>query len=305
MRIPGGRDKTFHAGAGACLAAAIVVGACFVSSAAGSTAAQVAEPTGLAATTTTTTPSDGTGRARGTSCHGDARPPMETSPPMPVAAVAEQPARPVTTENATDVTAPADTAVETTVATPTTVVAPEQPIDIPETVEPTVAEPTNQSTCRTDLPGAVMAIAMPDISYWCPVYAGGQSVIDAGVATVITANQSSFALAATPGAAGTLWITGHRSSHGGPFAAVPDLVDGAIITVSDEGGSASYVIVGRSYVEVRDGLAVDASGQTTESATLDAVLRPDRNADLAPRLLLQTCDAENFRWMIYADLIEG
>jgi hypothetical protein len=46
-----------------------------------------------------------------------------------------------------------------------------------------------------------------------------------------------------------------------------------------------------------------AAGQTTESATLDAVLRPDRNADLAPRLLLQTCDTENFRRMIYADLV--
>ena len=92
-------------------------------------------------------------------------------------------------------------------------------------------------------------------------------------------------------------------SHGGPFAAVPELPDGAIITVSDDNASASYVIVGRSYVEVRDGYAVDASGQTTEAATLDAVLRPDRNAQLAPRLLLQTCDAENFRWMIYADLI--
>jgi sortase (surface protein transpeptidase) len=148
-----------------------------------------------------------------------------------------------------------------------------------------------------------MTIAMPDIAYWCSVYAGGQSVIDAGVATMITAQESSFALAAQPGAPGTLWITGHRVSHGGPFAAVPDLADGAILTVSDENQTASYVIVGRSYVEVRDGVAVDASGYTTESATLDAVLRPDRNADLAPRLLLQTCDAENFRWMIYADLV--
>ena len=113
---------------------------------------------------------------------------------------------------------------------------------------------------------------------------------------MITAQESSFALVAQPGAPGTLWITGHRSSCGGPFAAVPDLADGAIITVSDGSRTASYV-------EVRGGLAVDASGQTTESATLDAVLRPDRNADLAPRLLLQTCDTENFRWMIYADLV--
>jgi sortase (surface protein transpeptidase) len=215
-----------------------------------------------------------------------------------------------TTEPTTQPTAPGP-AVEP--ATPGAAAA-ETP-DVPDVVEAatdpiavtvdTAPALTNQSTCRTDLPGAVMTIAMPDISYWCPVYAGGQSVIDAGVATVITAEDSSLPLAASPGVAGTLWITGHRASHGGPFASVPDLDDGAIVTVSDGNTSASYVIVGRSYVEVRDGLVVDASGQATESATLDAVLRPDRNDGLAPRLLLQTCDAEYFRWMIYADLIAG
>jgi hypothetical protein len=35
------------------------------------------------------------------------------------------------------------------------------------------------------------------------------------------------------------------------------------------------------------------------------VLRPDHNADLVPKLLLQTCDTDDFRWMIYADLIEA
>src|SRR4030095_15336906 len=103
--------------------------------------------------------------------------------------------------------------------------------------------------------------AMPEASYTCSVYAGGQSVIDSGVATMITAQYSNFPLAAHPGDAGTLWITGHRVSHGGPFAAVPDLPDGAIITVSDGSRTASYVIVGRGNVEIRDGYAVDASGQ--------------------------------------------
>jgi sortase (surface protein transpeptidase) len=150
-----------------------------------------------------------------------------------------------------------------------------------------------------------MTIAMPDISYTCSVYAGGQSVIDAGAATMITAQYSGLPLAVHPGDAGTLWITGHRVSHGGPFAALPDLPDGAVITVSDGTVTASYVIVGRSYVEIRDGYAVDAAGQATETATSDAVLRPGGNADLAPRLLLQTCDTGDFRWMIYADLIEA
>ena len=44
--------------------------------------------------------------------------------------------------------------------------------DFSETV-PTVT-PSNQSSCRGDLPGAVMTITMADIAYSCPVYAGGQ-----------------------------------------------------------------------------------------------------------------------------------
>jgi sortase (surface protein transpeptidase) len=301
MRIPGGRDGALHTGALACLAAAFVTGAFLVSSAAGSAAAPTVDSEQSRVTATTTT--------RPSRPVPAVAPSPPTTPVVPVsqveaaaliAPVAEQPVA-VAIERAMD--APA--LVETTVATTTVAVTPEEATAIPETVEVTDPAPTNQSTCRADLPGAVMTIAMPDIGYWCPVYAGGQSVIDAGVATVITARESSFPLAAGPGAPGTLWITGHRASHGGPFAGVPDLADGAIVTVSDPNGGASYVIVGRSYVEVRDGLAVDASGQTTEAATLDAVLRPDRNAGLAPRLLLQTCDAESFRWMIYADLIEA
>jgi sortase (surface protein transpeptidase) len=222
------------------------------------------------------------------------------------------------TPTTTATTAVATTTATTTTAVTTTTTAPTNAAAAPTTAAPdavgiaaaseaavatTLPPPTNQSTCRSDLPGAVMTITMADISYECAVYPGGQSVIDAGVATVITAEESPLALATGPGDAGTLWITGHRVSHGGPFAAVPDLADGAIITVSDATATASYVIVGRAYVEIRDGLAVDATGQATEAATLDAVLRTDRNADLSRRLLVQTCDAEDFRWMIYADLV--
>jgi len=222
---------------------------------------------------------------------------------------------PATTPATTPVTTPATTPPATPVTTPAT---PETtPATTPETAPTTsiladqpvapaadgVAMPSNQSSCPNDLQGSVMTMEMLDISFSCPVYAGGQSVIDAGVATMITARESSLPLADHPGGAGTLWIAGHRSSHGAPFAAVPDLADGAVITVSDGSSTASYVIVGRSYVEVRDGLAVDAAGQATETATSDAVLRPDRNVEIAARLLLQTCDGENFRWMIYADLI--
>ena len=199
--------------------------------------------------------------------------------------------------------------VETTVA-PIPEVAVETPVEVASAgpvpaaaPAPVEAAPANQSGCRTDMSRSVMTIEMPDIGYSCPVYAGGQSTIDAGAVTLITDQGSSPLLATHPGDTGTLWIAAHRTSHGGAFAAVPDLADGAIITVSDGSRTASYRIVGRAYVEARNGMVVDASGQPTDAATLDSVLRTDRGGDLAPRLILQTCDGPVFRWMIYADLV--
>jgi sortase (surface protein transpeptidase) len=150
-----------------------------------------------------------------------------------------------------------------------------------------------------------MTIAITDISYTCPVYAGGQSLLDMGAITLITDVGTSPLLALHPGDSGTLWIAGHRTLHGGPFADVPTLADGAVITVSDSTVAASYRVIGRAYVQVDDdGLVIDASGHATDSATQDSLLRTDRGGNLTPRLVLQTCDGNNNRWMIYADLIE-
>ena len=75
--------------------------------------------------------------------------------------------------------------------------------------------------------------------------------------------------------------------------------------VDDATFSASYRIVGRIYVEIKNDRVVDASGHATGAVTLDSIIRPDHGAHGAARLLLQTCDGENHRWMIYADLITG
>jgi hypothetical protein len=64
-----------------------------------------------------------------------------------------------------------------------------------------------------------MTIVMADISYSCSVYAGGQSVIDAGVATLVTDHGSGPELAMHRGEAGALWIAGHRSSPGADLIA--------------------------------------------------------------------------------------
>jgi sortase (surface protein transpeptidase) len=135
------------------------------------------------------------------------------------------------------------------------------------------------------------------------VYAGGQSLLDAGFVTLITDQGSNEVLATRPGAPGTLWLAGHRSSHGAAFAEVPDLADGALIVVADGAATATYRVVGRTYVQVRNGKVVNARGSATTAATIDSIIRSDAGGNLAPRLVLQTCDGANFRWMVYADLV--
>ncbi|MGZ6959662.1 MAG: sortase domain-containing protein [Ilumatobacteraceae bacterium] len=181
--------------------------------------------------------------------------------------------------------------------------SPELPLPIPSSLEP--AQPVNRSTCRNDLSGAVMTITIPDISYICPVYAGGQTMLDSGAATLITDAAIMRVLADHPGGPGLLWVAGHRSSHGGAFAAVPDLADGATIAVTDGTYSATYRVVGRLYVTVSNNRVIDASGHATGEATLDSIIRPDHGGNGAARLLLQTCDGDTHRWMIYADLVTG
>jgi sortase (surface protein transpeptidase) len=161
----------------------------------------------------------------------------------------------------------------------------------------------NQSTCRTDLAGPVMTVTMPSIAYSCPVYAGGQAMLNSGAVTQITDDALSPILATHPGGPGLFWLAAHRSSHGGAFGAVPNLADGAIITITDGSSTAAYRVVGRLYVTISGDRVVDGSNHASGTATLDSIVRPDHGANGAARLLLQTCDGDAHRWMIYADLV--
>ena len=84
---------------------------------------------------------------------------------------------------------------------------------------------------------------------------------------------------------------------------VPNLADGALITLSDGTYTATYQVIGRLYVAIRNDRVIDANGNATGAATLDSIIRPDHGGNGAARLLLQTCDGANHRWMIYADLV--
>ena len=180
-------------------------------------------------------------------------------------------------------------------------------LQVPVTTPPLtvrVGGPTpNRSGCNPDPSGAVMHVVIADIAYSCPVYAGGQPMIDAGFVTLVTDVAANPALTTRPGDPGTLWLAGHRTTNGAAFAHVPDLADGALVTVSSSDTTATYRVVGRTYVEVRNGRVIDASGQPTLEATWASIIRDDFGGNLAPRLVLQTCEGENFRWMVYADLV--
>jgi sortase (surface protein transpeptidase) len=160
----------------------------------------------------------------------------------------------------------------------------------------------NESGCDTAPATAVLTMVIPDISYSCPVYAGGQEFIDDGLVTLVTDVGPNDLLATTPGETGTLWLAAHRTTHGGAFADVPTLADGATITISNGARSATYRVVARAYVEVRDGQVVDADGNATTIATWNSIVGADSGGNGAARLVLQTCDGDDYRWMIYAEL---
>ncbi|MBI5090496.1 MAG: sortase, partial [Actinobacteria bacterium] len=153
-------------------------------------------------------------------------------------------------------------------------------LDAPDPVPTSAPATANQSTCRTGVDEAAMQITIDDISYDCPVYAGGQSTIDAGFVTLVNDRGTNSLLAEQPGDAGTLWLAAHRTSHGGAFAAVPSLVDGALITITQGTSEWTYVVVDRAYVTVSNGVVLDTYGRASHDATVDAIVRADQGGGL-------------------------
>ena len=153
------------------------------------------------------------------------------------------------------------------------------------TIEPvatTVAAPVDRSTCRNDLEGAVMTLTIPDIAYTCSVYAGGQSMLNDGAVTQITDEAIRQVLADYPGGPGLLWFAGHRTTHGATFAAVPDLADGALITVTDGTSTATYRVAGRATSPSRTIGLSTRRGRATGAgdARLDHPSRPRRQRSI-------------------------
>jgi len=97
--------------------------------------------------------------------------------------------------------------------------------------------------------GTVAWLTVPAIGLDRPVFRGGQSTIDRGVATLFDDGPGGWRAPVAPGAPGTLWIAGHHTSHGAPFRHVDELAVGDVAIVRGlDGVPHTYRFVARRIV---------------------------------------------------------
>jgi sortase (surface protein transpeptidase) len=97
--------------------------------------------------------------------------------------------------------------------------------------------------------GAVAWLTVPAIGLDRPIFRGGQSTIDRGVATLFDDGPGGWRAPVAPGAPGTLWIAGHHTSHGAPGRHVDELAVGDVAIVRGlDGVPHTYRFVARRIV---------------------------------------------------------
>jgi LPXTG-site transpeptidase (sortase) family protein len=156
-----------------------------------------------------------------------------------------------------------------TTVPPTTVL----PTTVPPTTVPPVVVPT----------GAEGTVSIPRLGIDLPIRLGGQSVIDEGVVAHYTA---AGWLPPTPvGAEGTYWLAAHQSTHGAPFAALPDIAVGDEVTITTPSQTFTYTVTSMEVVE------------------RDAGFGPVYGDDPSARvILLQTCLDDVRRLLVHGTL---
>jgi len=90
---------------------------------------------------------------------------------------------------------------------------------------------------------------VPSIGLDRPVYQGGQSTINRGVATLFDDGPGGWRAPISPGGQGTLWIAGHHTSHGAPFLLVDRVKVGDVALIRGaDGVTYTYKFVDRKIV---------------------------------------------------------
>lgn len=142
------------------------------------------------------------------------------------------------------------------------------------------------SEAATPPSGAEAIVRVSSVGIDLPVIGGGQSVIDEGRVAHYTAQ--GWEPAVPPGAPGTYWLAAHRTTHGGPFAALPDIVVGAQVEVSTKDRTYVYTV---TSIRVTDLWPGD-----------EAVYGTDPTAST---ILLQTCIDSTHRLLVRGMLTPG
>ena len=177
-------------------------------------------------------------------------------PPRVAQIVREDPSPPVAASKATPIapsvvpTPIAPLVVPTPIAPP--VVPPTAPLVVPPTAPPELSTPTAPpADPYADVPVTqVGSIAIPAIGVDLPLFEGiWLTVIDRGPAH--------WPGTAAPGGWGNVVVAAHRTTHGGPFKRIGELVPGQEIVLRDERGTYTYVVTGSEVVTPLDMRIVD------------------------------------------------
>jgi sortase (surface protein transpeptidase) len=116
------------------------------------------------------------------------------------------------------------------------------------------------------------------------VFLGGQATIDRGAVTHYEG--PAWRAPVVAGSPGTYWLAGHASTHGAPFAALPNIKVGALIIIYPaDGAEIRYTVTSAQVVGI--------------AASYQTVYGPDTTTS---RILLQTCEGGAYRLLVHGVL---
>jgi LPXTG-site transpeptidase (sortase) family protein len=168
-------------------------------------------------------------------------------------------------------------------AAPATPVTPPGPVaQVVEEVEP-VADAPSAPVVAALPSGTEAVVSIASVGIELPVVSGGQSVIDRGVVAHYTA--PGWEPPVPAGAPGTYWLAAHRTTHGGPFRTLTDVVAGAEIRVATGSQTFVYTVTSTEVTGLYPGD--------------DAVYGTDPTAAV---ILLQTCIDGSRRLLVHGTL---
>ncbi len=165
---------------------------------------------------------------------------------------------PATTSTTTTTLAPTTTAAPTTAAAPTTTIG-----TLPEQPSQPIAPPADTRGAEDQI--RLGGISIPKLGVDAPLFSGIRL-------TTLDNGPGHWPGTAMPGEVGNVVVAAHRTSHGGPFRNIDQLVAGDIVLFNTEAGEVEYTVTGTQIVNPDAIWIVDPTD--TPTATLFACHPP-------------------------------